>query len=82
MLLLADVFENFRDMCLQHYGLDPSHNYTSSGFSWQAALKMTDVELDLLTNIDQYLFISEGIRGGVTMSSHRYVRSNATVIEN
>ena len=48
-LLLADVFENFRDVCLQHHGLNPTHNYTSSGLSWQAALKMTDVRLDLLT---------------------------------
>ena len=42
-LLLADVFENFRDVCLQHYGLDPAHNYTSPGLSWQAALKMTTI---------------------------------------
>ena len=72
VLLLADVFENFRDMCLQNYGLDLAHNYTFPGLSWQAALKMTDVELDLLTNIDQHLFIEEGIRGGVTMIIHRY----------
>ena len=64
MLLLADVFENFRDMCLQPYGLHPAHNYTSPGLSWQAALKMTDLELHLLTDIDQHLFIEEGIRGG------------------
>ena len=65
VLLLANVFENFRDMCLQHYCLDPSHNYTSPGLSWQAALKMTDVELNLFTDIDQHLFIEEGFTGGV-----------------
>ena len=47
MPLLADVFKNFRDVCLQHYSLDPAHNYTSPGLSWQAAVKMTNVELDL-----------------------------------
>ena len=45
VLLLADMFENFRDMCLQHYGLDPAHNYTSPGLSCQSALKMMDVKL-------------------------------------
>ena len=52
VLLLANVFENFRDVCLQHYGSDLAHNYTFPGLSWQAALKMTDVELNLLTGID------------------------------
>ena len=61
VFLLVDVFEN---LCLQHYRLDPAHNYTYPGLSWQAALKMTDVELDLFTDIDQHLFIEEGIRGG------------------
>ena len=76
VILLADVFENFRNVCLQHYGLDPAHNYTSPGLSWQAALKMTDVELDLLIDIDQHLFIKEGIRGGVVMISHWYAPAN------
>ena len=82
VLLLADVFENFRDVCLQHYDPDSAHNYTSPGFSWQAALKMTDVELDLLTDIDQHLFIEEGIRGGVAMISHQYAQANAPGMEN
>ena len=82
VLLLIDVFENFRDVCLQYYGLDPAYNCTSPGLSWQAALKMTDVELDLLTDIDQHLFIEEGIRGGVAMISHRYARANAPDMEN
>ena len=45
VLLPADVFKNFRDMCLQNYGLDSAHNYTYPGLSRQAALKMMDVEL-------------------------------------
>ena len=82
VLLLADVFENFRGVCLQHYSLDPAHNYTSPGLSWNTALKMTDVELDLLTDIDQHLFIEEGIRGGVAMICHQYARTNAPGMEN
>ena len=82
VLLLADVFKNFRDVCLQHYGLDPAHNYTSPGLSWQGVLKMMDVELDLLTDIDQHLFIEEEIRGGVAMISYRYTRANTPGMEN
>ena len=82
VLLRTYVFQNFRDVCHQHYGLDPTRNYTSHGLSWQAALKITDVELDLLTDIDQHLFIQEGVRGGVAMISHRYARANAPGMEN
>ena len=83
VLLLDNVFDkNFKDMCLQHYGLDPDHNYTSPGLSWQAALKVTGVELDLLTDIDQCLLLEERIRGGVAMISHRYAQANAPAMEN
>ena len=81
VLLLADVFETFRDMCLQYYGLDPAYNYTSPGLSWQTALKMTHVELDLLAIMDQHLFIEEGIKEGLAMISHQYVRANAPGME-
>ena len=81
VLLLADVFENFTDVCLQHYGLVPSHNFTSPGLSWQAALKMMDMVLDLLSDTDDHLFIEEEIRGGVAMISHHYVRANAPGME-
>ena len=82
MLLLANVFENFRDVCFQHHGLDPAHNYTSPGLPWQAALKMLDVQLDLLSDIDQHLFIKEGIRGGVAMIGDRYAQPNTPGMEN
>ena len=82
VLLLANVFKNFRDVCLQRYGLDPAHSYTSPGFFWQAALKMMGVEVDLLTDIDQNLFIEEGIRGGVAIISHQYTRANASGMKN
>ena len=82
VLLLANVFEIFRDVCLQHFGLDTAHNYTSSGLSWQAALKVMDVELDLLTDIDQHLFIEEGIRGVVAMTNHQYIWAKVLGMEN
>ena len=72
VLLLADVFENLRNVCLKAYNLDPSHFYTSLGLAWQACLKMTEVELELLTNPDMYLFIEEGLRGGISMISTRF----------
>ena len=51
MLLLADVFENFRDTCHRNYGLDPAHFYSAPGLAWQGALKMTGVALELLTDV-------------------------------
>ena len=55
-LLLADVFENFRKVCQEKYGLDPAHYYTTPGLSWDALLKKTGVELELLTDLDIFFF--------------------------
>ena len=58
--LLADVFENFRSAALSTYGLDPAHYFTLLGFSWDALLKTTDIELQLFIDIDMHLFIERG----------------------
>ena len=71
VLLLADVFENFRDICIKNYNFDPAHYYTSPGLAWDAALKVTEVKLELLSNMDMLLMVEKGIRGGVSMISNR-----------
>ena len=76
VLLLANVFENFRNICLTNYGLDPAHYYTAPGLAWDAALKVTDVSLELLSDVDTLLMIEESIRGGVSMISNRYAKAN------
>ena len=76
VLLLADVFENFRDVCCENYGLDPAWYYTSPGLAWDAALKLTGVELELLSDYDMILMVKHGIRGGVSTISHRYAQAN------
>ena len=76
VLLLADVFENFRETCLKHYKLDPAHYYTSPGLSWDALLKYTGINLELLTDVNKHLFVERGLRGGISMESRRYCKAN------
>ena len=76
ILLLADVFENFRKTCLQYYKLDPCHYFTSPGFSWDAMLKMTNIKLELMTDIDMFQFIEKGMRGGISYIANRYGKAN------
>ena len=74
--LLADVFENFRDMCINVYELDPAHFLSLPGLAWQACLKKTNTELELLIDYDMLLMVEEGIRGGICHSIQRYVKAN------
>ena len=69
-LLLADVFENFRNKCIEVYELDPAHFLSAFGLEWQACLKKTEVKLELLTNIDMLLMTEIGIRGGICHAIH------------
>ena len=76
VLLLADVFENFRKNCIKHYNLDPVHYYTSPGLAWDACLKTTGQNLELLSDYDMLMMFERGIRGGITHISKRYSEAN------
>ena len=80
-LLLADVFEKFISTCLDHYGLDPCHCFSSPGLSWDAILKMTGIELDLLSDTDMHLFIEKGISGGISYIAKRRSKANNNYME-
>ena len=81
-LLLADVFNNFRDMCIKEYEVDPAHFLSLPGLAWQACLKKTNIELELLTDYDMLLMVEEGIRGGICNSIHRYAKTNNKYMKN
>ena len=66
--MLADVFENFRNMCIKIYKLDAAKFLSAPGLTWQAALEKTKVKLDLLTYIDMVLTVEKNIRGGICHS--------------
>ena len=81
-LLLAGVFENFRDKCIEIYELDPAHFLSAPGLAWQACLKKTKVELELLTDIDMLLMVEKGTRGGICQAIHRYAKANNKYMKN
>ena len=76
VLLLADFFENFRETCLENYGLDACHYYSAPGLAWDAALKMSKIKLQLFDNEEMYTFMERSIRGGVSMITKRHAKAN------
>ena len=81
-LLSADVFKNFRNTCLKVYELDPAHFLSLPGLAWQACLKKTNVELELLTDYDMLLIVEVGIRGEICHSIHRHAKANNKYMKN
>ena len=76
VLLLTDVFENFRDMCLSYYGLDPVYYYTLPKFAFDAVLKLTGIEIDLVYDQEMYGMIEAGLRGGMAQTTCKEVEAN------
>ena len=76
VILLANLYEAFRDTCLKHYKLDPAHFYTSPGLTWKACLKHTGIRLQLVTDPDMLLMFERGIRGGITQAVRKYASAN------
>ena len=74
--MLADVFETIRNMCIKVYELDPAQFLSAPGLAWQACLKKTKVQLELLTDVDMLLMVEKGIRGGIYHAMHRYAKAN------
>ena len=81
-LLLADVFENFRNKCIKIYELDPAHFLSGPALGWKACLKKTGVKLELLTNNDMLMMVEKGIRGRICHAIHKYAKANNKYIQN
>lgn len=87
VLLLSDIWSNFRDVCYKIYGLDPCYYYTAPSLSWDAMMKYCDKTIDnfyieLLTDMDMYLLFEKSIRGGLSQISKRYAKANNKYIKN
>ena len=81
VILLANVFESFRNVCMDNYGLDPAHFYTAPGLAWKACLKKTGIRLELLQDPDMLLMFERGICRGITQSVERYAAANNPYME-
>ena len=82
VLHLADIFENFRKICLSNYKLDPCHYYTAAGLSWEAMLKFTNIQLDFITDQFTLEFFERQIRGGLSTATHRFAEANNKYLSN
>ena len=82
ILLLADVFKIFRNMCIKGYEPDPAHFMSAPGLAWQACLKKTEVKLELLTYVNMLLMVEKGIRGGICHAIYRYAKANNKYMKN
>ena len=81
-LLFADVFENFRNRCIEIYELDRAHFLSAPGLAWQGCLKKTETTLELLANVDMLLMVEKGIRGGLCHAIHMYAKANNKYMKN
>ena len=79
MLLLADIFESFRNKCIEIYELDPAHFLSAPGLAWQPCLKMNEIKLKLLTDIDMLEMAEKRIRGGICHAIHRHAKANKNI---
>ena len=80
-LFLADVFERFRNFCVENYALDPAHYISLPSFAWDAFLKMTGVKLELIKEQEMFEFVEKGQRGGIAMIAHRFAKANHELLE-
>ena len=76
VLLLTDIFENCRNICMNHQGLDPAWYFSAPCLAWDATLNITTVQLELLSDTDMLLMIESGIRGGIATISHCHAKTN------
>ena len=76
VLLLADIFENFKNMHIKIYELDSAKFLSAPGLAWQAALKKAKLKLDLLTDINMLLIVEKGFSGGICHTIYRYAQAN------
>ena len=81
-LLLANVFEYFRNKCIEIYELEPAHFLSAPGLAWQACSKRTEVKLEFLTNVHMLLMVEKGIRGGICHAIHRYAKADNKYMKN
>ena len=76
------MIENFRGKCIKIYELDPANFLSALGLAWQACLKKTKVDLELLTNFDMLLMVQKGIRDGIFQAIHTYAKANNKYMKN